>query len=52
MITVILRACLQDLASQNHLDRCAALTSICYLDHAEMQDAVLEKVLQCMEYPK
>ncbi|ORZ03708.1 armadillo-type protein [Syncephalastrum racemosum] len=52
-LTIMLVNTLQrDLASQNHLDRCAALTSICYLDHAEMQDAVLEKVLQCMEYPK
>ncbi|KAL9537890.1 hypothetical protein MBANPS3_011374 [Mucor bainieri] len=42
----------RDLKSQNYLDKCAALNAICYLEHEEMLDNVLDSVIQAMEFPK
>ncbi|KAI8084415.1 Clathrin/coatomer adaptor, adaptin-like protein [Gilbertella persicaria] len=42
----------RDLKSQHYLDRCAALNAICYIEHSEMLDNVLDLVIQCMEFPK
>ncbi|KAL7327978.1 hypothetical protein PS15p_206325 [Mucor circinelloides] len=42
----------RDLKSQNYLDTCAALNAICYLEHEEMLDNVLDLVLQAMDFPK
>jgi hypothetical protein len=42
----------RDLKSQNYLDRCAALNAICYLEHAEMLDNVLDLVIMTMDFPK
>lgn len=42
----------RDLKSQNYLDTCAALNAICYLEHEEMLDNVLDLVIQAMEFPK
>ncbi|KAI9482897.1 MAG: adaptin N terminal region-domain-containing protein [Benjaminiella poitrasii] len=42
----------RDLKSQNFLDRCAALNTICYLEHEEMLDNILDLVIQSMDFPK
>ncbi|KAG2207837.1 hypothetical protein INT46_007003 [Mucor plumbeus] len=42
----------RDLKSQNYLDKCAGLNAICYLEHAEMLNNVLDLVIQAMEFPK
>ncbi|CAO3612984.1 unnamed protein product [Mucor fragilis] len=42
----------RDLKSQNYLDKCTALNAICYLEHEEMLDNVLDSVIQAMEFPK
>lgn len=42
----------RDLKSQNDLDICAALNAVCYLEHQEMVDNVLEFVLQAMDFNK
>ncbi|KAI8889883.1 ARM repeat-containing protein [Backusella circina FSU 941] len=42
----------RDLKSQNYLDQCAALNAICYIDHSEMVDGVLDLVIKAMEFPK
>ncbi|GAN02987.1 conserved hypothetical protein [Mucor ambiguus] len=42
----------RDLNSQNYLDKCAALNAICYLEHEELLDNVLDSVIQAMEFPK
>lgn len=42
----------RDLKSQDYLNVCAALNAICYLDHTEMVDSVLDLVLQTMDFPK
>jgi vesicle coat complex subunit len=42
----------RDLKSQNYLDKCAALNAICYLEHAEMLDNVLDLVIATMDFPK
>ncbi|KAL0145103.1 armadillo-type protein [Mucor lusitanicus] len=42
----------RDLKSQSYLDKCAALNAICYLEHEEMLDNVLDLVIQAMEFPK
>lgn len=42
----------RDLKSQNYLDQCAALNAICYLEHTEMVDSVLDLVIHAMEFPK
>ncbi|KAI8647912.1 adaptin N terminal region-domain-containing protein [Parasitella parasitica] len=42
----------RDLKSQNYLDKCAALNAICYIDHTEMLDNVLDLVIQTMDFPK
>ncbi|KAI9276705.1 armadillo-type protein [Phascolomyces articulosus] len=42
----------RDLKSPNFLDRCAALNTICYLHHEEMQSTVLDSVIASMDFPK
>ncbi|KAI8338209.1 Clathrin/coatomer adaptor, adaptin-like protein [Chlamydoabsidia padenii] len=39
----------RDLKSSNYLDTCAALNALCYLDHLEMVDHLLEPTLKTME---
>jgi vesicle coat complex subunit len=42
----------RDLKSPDYLDKCAALNAICYLEHTEMVDSVLDLVIQAMQFPK
>ncbi|KAI8366016.1 armadillo-type protein [Radiomyces spectabilis] len=42
----------RDLKSTSYLDVCAALTMICYVEHPEMQDALLEPVIRTMGFEK
>jgi vesicle coat complex subunit len=42
----------RDLKSQQYLDVCNALNAICYLDHTEIVDSVLDLVLQTMHFNK
>lgn len=42
----------QDLKSADYEDRCCALTAVCYIDHKELQEAVLPSVLSCTDFPK
>ncbi|KAG2226457.1 hypothetical protein INT45_014201 [Circinella minor] len=42
----------RDLKSINFLDRCAALNTICYLHHKEMQTTLLDFVIASMDFPK
>lgn len=42
----------RDLKSHNYLDKCAALNAICYLQHSEMLDSVLDLVVATMIFPK
>ncbi|SAL99675.1 hypothetical protein [Absidia glauca] len=39
----------RDLKSPNYLDMCAALNALCYLDHLEMVDHLLDPVMKTME---
>ncbi|CAO3582438.1 unnamed protein product [Absidia cylindrospora] len=42
----------RDLKSLNYLDTCAALNALCYLDHLEMTDHLLEPTMKTMESPR
>ncbi|KAI7896890.1 armadillo-type protein [Mucor mucedo] len=42
----------RDLKSQNYLDVCAALNAMCYLQHPEMLDSLLDLVIATMTFPK
>ncbi|CEP10222.1 hypothetical protein [Parasitella parasitica] len=42
----------RDLKSENYLDKCAALNAICYIEHTEMVDNVLDLVIQAMSFSK
>ncbi|KAI8099471.1 armadillo-type protein [Halteromyces radiatus] len=42
----------RDLKSTNYLDNCAALNAICYMDHLEMADHLLEPTMKTMESSK
>ncbi|KAI8972729.1 armadillo-type protein [Pilobolus umbonatus] len=52
MTIMLINTLQRDLKSQNDLDQCAALNAICYIEHPDLSDNVIDLVLKAAEFPK